>query len=74
MMLQSAPLACGSIPLFANAFIICHIFYMYDILGCEQHQGDQDTAGCKESNSLRLHNDVHKVMAMHRVFMACGGI
>jgi hypothetical protein len=47
---------------------------MYDILGCEQQQGDQDAAGFKEPGSLRLHNDVHKVMAMTHVFMPSGGI
>ena len=36
---------------------------MYDILGREQRQGEQEAAGGKESNSLRLHNDVHKVSA-----------
>jgi hypothetical protein len=34
---------------------------MYDILGSEKQEGDQDASGEKESNSIRLHNDVHKV-------------
>ena len=46
---------------------------MYDILGGEKH-GDQDAGGEKESSSTRLHNDVHKVMVISRVFMARGGI
>ena len=33
---------------------------MYDILGSEKQQGDEE-ASERESNSIRLHNDVHKV-------------
>ena len=37
---------------------------MYDILGREQRQGEQEAAGGKESTSLRMHNDVHRVSSM----------
>jgi hypothetical protein len=34
---------------------------MYDILGSEARQGDEEASGEKESSSFRLENDVHKV-------------
>ena len=45
---------------------------MYDILGSEARQGDEEASGEKESSSFRLENDVHKVRQTSHVELRCG--
>ena len=67
--LQSAPHACAlglgfRVQACAPPVYFFDNLCMYDILGREQRQGEQEAAGGKESTSLRMHNDVHRVSSM----------